>query len=49
MAEDLTDYLNDHDVRVRYMYLNIDTVERVEVIRDLLLGKFDVLFGINLL
>ncbi|MBI1423181.1 MAG: excinuclease ABC subunit UvrB [Gammaproteobacteria bacterium] len=49
MAEDLTDYLNDHDVRVRYMHSDIDTVERVEIIRDLRLGKFDVLVGINLL
>jgi len=49
MAEDLTDYLNDHDVRVRYMHSDIDTVERVEIIRDLRLGEFDVLVGINLL
>ena len=49
MAEDLTDYLSDHDVRVRYMHSDIDTVERVEIIRDLRLGKFDVLVGINLL
>ncbi len=49
MAEDLTDYLNDHDIRVRYLHSDIDTVERVEIIRDLRLGKFDVLVGINLL
>ncbi|MFV3333593.1 excinuclease ABC subunit UvrB [Pseudomonas sp. NY15437] len=49
MAEDLTDYLGDHDVRVRYLHSDIDTVERVEIIRDLRLGKFDVLVGINLL
>ncbi|MGE4475939.1 MAG: excinuclease ABC subunit UvrB [Stutzerimonas sp.] len=49
MAEDLTDYLGDHDVRVRYLHSDIDTVERVEIIRDLRLGAFDVLVGINLL
>ncbi len=49
MAEDLTDYLNDHSVRVRYLHSDIDTVERVEIIRDLRLGEFDVLVGINLL
>jgi excinuclease ABC subunit B len=49
MAEDLTDYLNDHNVRVRYLHSDIDTVERVEIIRDLRLGEFDVLVGINLL
>ncbi len=49
MAEDLTDYLGDHGVRVRYLHSDIDTVERVEIIRDLRLGKFDVLVGINLL
>ncbi|MCU7881646.1 MAG: excinuclease ABC subunit UvrB [Candidatus Thiodiazotropha sp. (ex Lucinoma aequizonata)] len=49
MAEDLTDYLGDHDVRVRYLHSDIDTMERVEIIRDLRLGKFDVLVGINLL
>jgi excinuclease ABC subunit B len=49
MAEDLTDYLSDHDVRVRYLHSDIDTVERVEIIRDLRLGEFDVLVGINLL
>lgn len=49
MAEDLTDYLGEHDIRVRYLHSDIDTVERVEIIRDLRLGKFDVLVGINLL
>ncbi|WP_445157592.1 excinuclease ABC subunit UvrB [Halomonas sp. E14] len=49
MAEDLTEYLDEHDVRVRYLHSDIDTVERVEIIRDLRLGKFDVLVGINLL
>ena len=49
MAEDLTDYLDDHDVRVRYLHSDIDTVERMEIIRDLRLGQFDVLVGINLL
>ena len=49
MAEDLTDFLSDHEVRVRYLHSDIDTVERVEIIRDLRLGKFDVLVGINLL
>jgi excinuclease ABC subunit B len=49
MAEDLTDYLTEHDVRVRYLHSDIDTVERVEIIRDLRLGMFDVLVGINLL
>ncbi len=49
MAEDLTDYLNEHGARVRYLHSDIDTVERVEIIRDLRLGKFDVLVGINLL
>lgn len=49
MAEDLTEYLNEHDVRVRYLHSDIDTVERVEIIKDLRLGKFDVLVGINLL
>ncbi|TXS96213.1 excinuclease ABC subunit UvrB [Parahaliea maris] len=49
MAEDLTEYLAEHDVRVRYMHSDIDTVERVEIIRDLRLGEFDVLVGINLL
>ncbi|KTC91418.1 excinuclease ABC subunit UvrB [Fluoribacter dumoffii] len=49
MAEDLTDYLNEHGVKVRYLHSDIDTVERVEIIRDLRLGVFDVLVGINLL
>jgi excinuclease ABC subunit B len=49
MAEDLTDYLGDHEIRVRYLHSDIDTVERVEIIRDLRLGEFDVLVGINLL
>ena len=49
MSEDLTDYLGDHGVRVRYLHSDIDTVERVEIIRDLRLGVFDVLVGINLL
>ncbi len=49
MAEDLTDYLDDHKVRVRYLHSDIDTVERMEIIRDLRMGKFDVLVGINLL
>ncbi len=49
MAEDLTDFLGDHGVRVRYLHSDIDTVERVEIIRDLRLGTFDVLVGINLL
>ncbi len=49
MAEDLTDYLAEHGVRVRYLHSDIDTVERVEIIRDLRLGEFDVLIGINLL
>jgi excinuclease ABC subunit B len=49
MSEDLTDYLADHGVRVRYLHSDIDTVERVEIIRDLRLGTFDVLVGINLL
>ena len=49
MAEDLTDYLGEHNVRVRYLHSDIDTVERVEIIRDLRLGEFDVLVGINLL
>jgi excinuclease ABC subunit B len=49
MAEDLTEYLNEHRVRVRYLHADIETVERVEIIRDLRLGKFDVLVGINLL
>ena len=49
MAEDLTDYLNENGIKTRYMHSDIDTVERVEIIRDLRLGKFDVLVGINLL
>ncbi|MDU5168123.1 MAG: excinuclease ABC subunit UvrB, partial [Haemophilus parainfluenzae] len=49
MAEDLTDYLDEHGIRVRYLHSDIDTVERVEIIRDLRLGEFDVLVGINLL
>ena len=49
MAEDLTDYLAEHDVRVRYLHSDIDTVERVEIIRDLRAGVFDVIVGINLL
>lgn len=49
MAEDLTDYLGENGVRVRYLHSDIDTVERVEIIRDLRLGEFDVLIGINLL
>jgi len=49
MAEDLTEYLHEHGVRVRYLHADIETVERTEIIRDLRLGKFDVLVGINLL
>jgi len=49
MSEDLTDYLTDHGVRARYLHSDIDTVERVEIIRDLRMGVFDVLVGINLL
>ena len=49
MAEDLTDYLREHGVKVRYLHADIDTVERMEIIRDLRLGEFDVLVGINLL
>jgi len=49
MAEDLTEFLSEHGVRVRYLHSDIDTVERVEIIRDLRLGEFDVLVGINLL
>jgi len=49
MAEDLTEYLAEHNVRVRYLHSDVDTVERMEIIRDLRLGKFDVLVGINLL
>ena len=49
MAEDLTDYLDENGISARYMHSDTDTVERVEIIRDLRLGKFDVLVGINLL
>ncbi|AKO52246.1 excinuclease ABC subunit B [Marinobacter psychrophilus] len=49
MSEDLTDFLMEHDIRVRYLHSDIDTVERVEIIRDLRRGEFDVLVGINLL
>lgn len=49
MSEDLTDYLTEHQIKVRYLHSDIDTVERVEIIRDLRLGKFDVVVGINLL
>jgi excinuclease ABC subunit B len=49
MAEDLTEYLNEHGVKVRYLHSDVETVERVEIIRDLRLGEFDVLVGINLL
>ncbi|MBD1574886.1 excinuclease ABC subunit UvrB [Vibrio sp. S11_S32] len=49
MAEDLTEYLTEHGIKVRYLHSDIDTVERVEIIRDLRLGEFDVLVGINLL
>jgi excinuclease ABC subunit B len=49
MAEDLTEYLDEHGIRVRYLHSDVDTVERVEIIRDLRLGEFDVLVGINLL
>jgi excinuclease ABC subunit B len=49
MAEDLTDYLQEHGVRVRYLHADIETVERMEIVRDLRLGEFDVLVGINLL
>lgn len=48
MAEDLTNYLKSFDVKVRYMHHDIDTIERMEIIRDLRLGEFDVLVGINL-
>ncbi|WP_272969954.1 helicase-related protein, partial [Alteromonas australica] len=47
--EDLSEYLNEHGVKVRYLHSDIDTVERIEIIRDLRIGKFDVLVGINLL
>lgn len=49
MAEDLTDYLNNYGIKVRYMHFDVDTIERMELIRDLRLGKYDVLVGINLL
>jgi excinuclease ABC subunit B len=49
MAEDLTEYLDEHGIRVRYLHSDIDTVERMEILRDLRLGEFDVLVGINLL
>ena len=49
MAEDLTDYLENNDIKVRYIHFNVDTIERMEIIRDLRLGVFDVLVGINLL
>ena len=49
MAEDLTEYLQEHGVKVRYLHSDVETVERMEIIRDLRLGKFDVLVGINLL
>ncbi len=49
MAEDLTDYLNDHGLKVRYMHSDIDTIERIEIIQDLRAGEFDILVGINLL
>ena len=49
MAEDLTEYLENNDIRVRYIHFNVDTMERMEIIRDLRLGEFDVLVGINLL
>ena len=49
MAEDLTEYLREHGVRVRYLHSEVETVERVEIIRDLRLGEFNVLVGINLL
>jgi len=49
MAEDLTEYMHDQGIRVRYMHSDIDTLERIDIIRDLRLGKFDVLIGINLL
>lgn len=49
MAEDLTEYLNENGIKVRYLHSDIDTLERIEIIRDLRLGVFDVLVGINLL
>ena len=49
MAEDLTDYLKDMDIKVKYLHSDVKTIERMEIIRDLRLGVFDVLVGINLL
>ena len=49
MAEDLTEYLHENGIKVRYMHSDIDTLERIEIMRDLRLGVFDVLVGINLL
>ena len=49
MAEDLTEYMHEQGIRVRYMHSDIDTIERIEILRDLRLGTFDVLVGINLL
>ncbi len=49
MAEDLTEYLTEHGIKVRYLHSDVDTLERIEIIRDLRLGVFDVLVGINLL
>ncbi len=49
MSEDLTEYLHEHGVKVRYLHADVETVERMEIIRDLRLGKFDVIVGINLL
>ena len=49
MSEDLTDFLRDHDVRVQYLHSDIDAIERVEILRNLRAGEFDVLVGVNLL
>ena len=49
MAEDLTEYLNELNIRVRYMHSDVETLERIELVRDLRLGEYDVLVGINLL
>ena len=49
MAEDLTEYLHENGIKVRYMHSDIDTLERIEIMRDLRLGVFDVLVGINFL
>ena len=49
MAEDLTEYMHEQGLRVRYMHSDIDTLERIEIVRDLRLGAFDILIGINLL